>query len=148
MLFSYTRSWLSKCPTVGRGNLLSPPPAETKGIKWRMGLLSHNQTLTHNSSCLKEMQGWKWRKAWGKEGPVTGPKGIQLKGRPQDLRERPHQLRWGLQHLYSRRFPGLGSVRKMHHYWDYEALTKRDQSWLPSKRRNKQMKVSDANICT
>jgi hypothetical protein len=23
--------------------------------------------LTHNCSCLKEFQGWKWRRAWGKE---------------------------------------------------------------------------------
>jgi hypothetical protein len=30
-------------------------------------------TVTHNCSCLKELQGWKWRGAWGKEGPATGP---------------------------------------------------------------------------
>jgi hypothetical protein len=31
-------------------------------------------TLTHNCSCLKELQGWKWRGSRGKEGPATGPK--------------------------------------------------------------------------
>jgi len=31
-------------------------------------------SLTHNCSCLKELQGWRWRGSWGKEGPVIGPK--------------------------------------------------------------------------
>ena len=31
-------------------------------------------SLTHKCSCLKELWGWKWREAWGKEGPVTGSK--------------------------------------------------------------------------
>ena len=31
-------------------------------------------TLTHNCSCLKELQGWKWKGAWGKEDPATDPK--------------------------------------------------------------------------
>ena len=30
--------------------------------------------LTHNCSCINELQGWKWRGAWGKKGPTTGPK--------------------------------------------------------------------------
>jgi hypothetical protein len=30
--------------------------------------------MTHTFSCLKELQGWKWRRTWGKEDPVTGPK--------------------------------------------------------------------------
>ena len=32
------------------------------------------KTLTHNCPCLKELQGWKWRGTWGKQGLVTGPK--------------------------------------------------------------------------
>ena len=32
------------------------------------------KSLTHNCSCLKELQGWTWGGAWGKEGPVTGSK--------------------------------------------------------------------------
>jgi hypothetical protein len=35
-----------------------------------------------------------------------------------------------------------------HYYWGYEVLTKRDLSWLPSERPNKQLKESDADICT
>jgi hypothetical protein len=38
----------------------------TLQIKWG--------TLIHNCFCLKELQAWKWRGAWGKEGRVTGPK--------------------------------------------------------------------------
>jgi hypothetical protein len=32
------------------------------------------KTLTQNCSCLKEMQGQNWTRAWVKEGPSTGPK--------------------------------------------------------------------------
>jgi hypothetical protein len=31
-------------------------------------------------------------------------------------------------------------------YWGYRALTKRNLSWLPSERPNKQLKESDARI--
>jgi hypothetical protein len=31
-------------------------------------------SLTHNCSCLKGLQGWKWTGAWGKVGPEIGPK--------------------------------------------------------------------------
>ena len=47
-------------------------------------------TLTHNCSCLKELQGWKWREAWGKEGPATGPKWDPAQGevpRPDTITE-------------------------------------------------------------
>jgi hypothetical protein len=37
-----------------------------------MGLPSHSKT--HNCSCLKELQGQKWRGARGKGDPVTVPK--------------------------------------------------------------------------
>jgi hypothetical protein len=53
-----------KCPTVGRGNLQSPPPVERQGIKWRDGVaIPQSKILTQNCSCLKELQGWKWRGA-------------------------------------------------------------------------------------
>jgi hypothetical protein len=45
-------------------------------------VLSHLK-IHRNYSYLKELQGWKWREAWGKEGPATGSKWIQLKGRSQ-----------------------------------------------------------------
>jgi hypothetical protein len=40
--------------------------------------------LTHNCSCLKGLQGQKWRRAWRKGRPATGPM-WELKGRSQGL---------------------------------------------------------------
>jgi hypothetical protein len=34
-----------------------------------------------------------------------------------------------------------------HYYWGYGVLTKRNLSWLPFKRPNKQLKESDAEVC-
>jgi hypothetical protein len=39
-----------------------------------MGLLPLSQNTSQNYYCLKKLQGWKWRGAWGKEGPARGPK--------------------------------------------------------------------------
>jgi hypothetical protein len=58
--------------------------------------------------------------------------------------------------LRKRRFRGRpkvgscsrGSPKAWHYYWGYGMLTKRDLSWLHSKRPNKQLKESDADICT
>ena len=47
-------------------------------------------TLTHNCSCLKELQGWKWRGSWGKVGTATGPKWDLAQGkvpRPDTITE-------------------------------------------------------------
>jgi hypothetical protein len=47
-------------------------------------------SLTHNCSCLKELQGWKQRRAWGKEGPVTDPNWDPAQGevpRPDTITE-------------------------------------------------------------
>jgi hypothetical protein len=53
-----------------------------------MGCRPTVTSLTHNCSYLKELLGWKWRGAWGKEGPATGPKWIQLKvPRPDTITE-------------------------------------------------------------
>jgi hypothetical protein len=41
-----------------------------------------------------------------------------------------------------------GGPKAWHYYWGYGALTKRNLSWLPSERPNKQLKESDADICT
>jgi hypothetical protein len=35
--------------------------------------IPQSKTLTQNCSCLKELQGQKWRRAGGNESPVTGP---------------------------------------------------------------------------
>jgi hypothetical protein len=43
-------------PTVGSGNLLSPPPIERHDIKWRDGVaIPQSKTLTQNCSYLKEL---------------------------------------------------------------------------------------------
>jgi hypothetical protein len=57
-----------KC--IGRENLYRTSPAERQGIKRHPTV----KTLIHICSCLKELQGWKWRGAWEKEGPLTDPK--------------------------------------------------------------------------
>jgi hypothetical protein len=63
-----------KCPTEGRGNLESLPPVERQGIKLRDGVaIPQSKTLTQNCSCIKELQGQKWRRDWEKGGPVTSP---------------------------------------------------------------------------
>jgi hypothetical protein len=41
-----------------------------------------------------------------------------------------------------------GGPKAWHCYWGYEGLTKRGLAWLPSERPNKQLKESDADICT
>jgi hypothetical protein len=46
----------------------------------RDGVAIPQSKLTHNYSCLKELQGWKWRGAWVKEGPAAGPKGDPAQG--------------------------------------------------------------------
>jgi hypothetical protein len=40
----------------------------------RDGLPSKVKTLTHNCSCLKELQGFKWRGYRREAGSATGPK--------------------------------------------------------------------------
>jgi hypothetical protein len=41
-----------------------------------------------------------------------------------------------------------GGPKASHYYWGYRTLTKKYLSWLDSERLNKQLKESDANICT
>jgi hypothetical protein len=46
--------------------------------------------LTQNCSCLKELQVWKWIRAWAKEGPATGRKWDPAQGeapRPDTITE-------------------------------------------------------------
>jgi hypothetical protein len=51
---------------------VEPTSSGKTGYLW--GCHSTVTLLTHNCSCLKELKGWKWRGAWGEEGPETGPK--------------------------------------------------------------------------
>jgi hypothetical protein len=70
--------------------------------------------LANNCSCLKELQGWKCREAWGKEDLVTGPKWD------------PAQE---------------GAPRPEYYYGDLGTHTKWDLWWLHSRRSNKQLKL-------
>jgi hypothetical protein len=77
------------------------------------------KTLTHNFSCLKELQGWKWGGALGIEGPGTGPK-------------------W---------HPGQEEVTRLDTITEaMEHSLKRGLSWPHSQRPNKQLKESDGWI--
>ena len=79
-----------KSLTVERGNLQSPTSSRKTGHQMREGGIPQSLTLTHNCSCLKELQGWKWRGACGKEGPATGPKWDPSQGqfpRPETITE-------------------------------------------------------------
>jgi hypothetical protein len=61
-------------PNSVERKLVESTSVERQGIKWRDGVaIPQSKTLTHNCSCLKELQGQKWRRDWGKGGPVTGP---------------------------------------------------------------------------
>jgi hypothetical protein len=55
------------------------------------GVISQSKTLTQNCSCLKELWGQKWRRAWRKGDPVTGPKWDPAQGkappRPDTINE-------------------------------------------------------------
>jgi hypothetical protein len=55
---------LVKMPNNGEREL-SLPPADRQGLKWR-GRVTNPQSkfLTQNCSCLKELQGQKWRRDW------------------------------------------------------------------------------------
>jgi hypothetical protein len=65
---------LDEMPYSGERQLLNPTFSRKTGHQVRDGFtIPQSKTLTHNCSCLKELQGWKWRRAWGKEGPGTGP---------------------------------------------------------------------------
>ena len=52
--------------------------------------IPQSKPLTHNFSCLKELQQWKWRRAQGKEGPMSDPKWDPAQGevsRPDTITE-------------------------------------------------------------
>jgi hypothetical protein len=63
-----------KCPIVGTGSNRAHLQQEDKTSRERWGSHPTVTSLTHNYSCLKELQGWKWRETWGKEDLIRGPK--------------------------------------------------------------------------
>ena len=62
-----------KYPTVGRGNLQSPPPAQSRTLSERGFAIPQSKTMTHKCYCPKELHGNKQRRDQEKGGPVTGP---------------------------------------------------------------------------
>jgi hypothetical protein len=48
--------------------LKTPQPEAPQEIWHNSVAISQSKTRTHNCSCLKEPQGQKWRRAWGKGG--------------------------------------------------------------------------------
>jgi hypothetical protein len=66
-----------------------------------MGLPSHSHNSDPNFYFLKELQGWKWRGAWEKEGPATGPKWDPAHGevpRPDIVTEAMERSQKGIYH--------------------------------------------------
>jgi hypothetical protein len=75
--FSEIKGWtLDEMPYTGERELVEPVSSRKTGRASSEGWGCHPtvKTLTHNYSCLNELQGWKWRGAPEKEGPVTSPK--------------------------------------------------------------------------
>jgi hypothetical protein len=64
---------LDEIPNSRERELIEPTSSRKTGHQMK-GEGEHPTSLTHNCYSLKELQGWKWRRAGGKEGPVTGPK--------------------------------------------------------------------------
>jgi hypothetical protein len=111
---------LDEMPNNSEREFIEPTSSrETTSEGW--GCHPTVTSLTHNCSYLKELQGWKWRGAWGKEGPATDPKWDPAQGEA----------------------PSLDTITEA-----VEHSLKRDFSWLPSERPNNQLKESDADICT
>ena len=54
--------------------LIKPHPQQEERASNEGGRHATVTTLTHNCAYLKELQEWKWRGAWGKDIPETGPK--------------------------------------------------------------------------
>jgi hypothetical protein len=86
-----------------------------------MTLPSHSHTSDPYFFFLKELQKWKWREDWGKEGPETGPKWDP----PQRKIPLSDRITEAMEH----------SQKGTYH------------DCLPE-RLNKQLKESDADICT
>ena len=54
---------LDEMPHSGEKELVEPTSSKRQGIKWKDGVvISQSKTLTQNCSCLKDLQGEKWRR--------------------------------------------------------------------------------------
>ena len=53
----------SRCPTIGKGDLRRESPVNRQGLKRRDRVTKpESKILIQNCSCIKEMQGQKWRR--------------------------------------------------------------------------------------
>jgi hypothetical protein len=67
---------LAKMPNSGERVLKSLPPGDRGYLKPRDRVMNpQSKLLTQNCSCLKKLQGQKWKRDWRKDGPMTGPTG-------------------------------------------------------------------------
>ena len=67
--------------------------------------IPQSNTLTQNCSCLKELQGQKWRSDRGKEGPVTWDPSQGNAPRPDTITDSMVCLQTGAQHCCPMRGP-------------------------------------------
>jgi hypothetical protein len=77
-------------PDSREWELIEPTSSRKTGHQVRGGGHPTITSLTHNCFCLKQLQRWKWREAWEKEGPATGPKWVPAQGevpRPDSITE-------------------------------------------------------------
>ena len=77
-----------KHPTVGRGNLYSSSRKEDRASSEGWGCHPTVTSLTHNCSCLKELQDGNGEEPEEKKVQQWAQSGIQLKGRTQGLIQR------------------------------------------------------------
>jgi hypothetical protein len=96
---------------AGRERELIEPTSSRKTVyqlRYVWGCHPTDTSLTHNCSWLKELKGWKWREAWGKEGPATGPEWDPDQGevpRSDTITEAMEHLQKGTCHDYPPKDP-------------------------------------------
>ena len=110
---------LAQMPKIGRRNLKSLPPVDRQGLKWRDRVTNlQSKILTQNCSCLKELQGQKWRRDSRKGGPMIVP------------------------NLGSNSWRG---TKARHYYQCFDVLTDSSLAWLSSDRSYQQLTETEAD---
>jgi hypothetical protein len=91
---------LDEMPDSRERELIELTSSRKTGHQMKEGRPTHRHNSDH-CSCLKELQGWKWRGAWGIEGPVTGPRWDPAQGevpRPDTITEAMEHSHKGTYH--------------------------------------------------